>query len=134
MNKYQAFCQKLLSGKIPHQRRFYIISDKTEDNGDSLGSKVKLITPTQSSVEKAKSEIKNEEDINISKFSDNAQTGGSSGKKRKNKPKNQSKRKTTKTSKGVSKKKSSKQNSHKKKKNSKRRRGKNKEKKSFRWM
>ena len=129
MNKYQSFCQKLLSGKIPHQRRFYIISDKIEDNNDSLGSKVKLISPTQSSVEKAKSEMKKEnEDINISKFSDSLQTGGSSGKK-KSKPKSRSKKK--KSSKGVSKKRGASQNKKKMKNTQK---SKKKGKNSFRWM
>lgn len=132
MNKYQSFCQRLLSGKIPHQRRFYILSDKNEDDNTSNMTNVKLITPTQSSVEKARSEMQDEMDINRDTFSDISQSGGASGKKRKStaKPKPTTKKKKKKSVSKTPKKKST---TNKKKKEKRKQKSKY-NRKSFKWM
>ena len=108
MNKYQLFYQKMINGKIPFKEKFCILND---DNSTSdyynTNNKIKIISPTQSSVEKAKSEIRDENDINSDDRLNLNQFGGAAkgGKKkaspksktsRKSKPKKKSKSKTTK--------------------------------------
>lgn len=117
MNKYQAFCQGLIEGTVPFKDKFYVLNvlDKTDNTKN--GNNIKMISPTQSSVDKAKSEIEEQNDINMNDINVLNQSGGSSSKaKRKSKAKkpikkgskSTSKAKRKKTSKKTTTKKSSK--------------------------
>ena len=81
MNKYQLFCHQLVQGKVPHRREYYIL--ESEDGGSGKPNveteKIQIISPTQSSVEKAKSEVE-KEGINSDVMSDLLQSGGSGSK------------------------------------------------------
>ena len=109
MNKYQVFYQKMLNGEIPFKEKFFCIPDRKKGNEYSdAKNKIKIISPTQSSVDQAKSELEDKKDINKNEELDLNQFGGSSkgGKKKKAKPKKSkktAKKKTTKTKGGVKK-------------------------------
>ena len=129
MNKYQAFCQKLLKGEMPHKAKFYLLDNYSNDTKQD--SDIKIISPTQSSVEQAKSEVESTKDINTGDVFNSVQYGGSSGVKQKKKKAKVTK--PTSSSKGGKKKSSKKKSSpSKKQKNSK----KNKKHKpiKFKWM
>ena len=104
MNKYQLFCHQLVQGKLPHRREYYMLKsdDLNSDNTNADSEKIQVISPTQSSVEKARSEVE-KEGINSDVISDLYQSGGSGSKSGSSKKKKSGKRKGS--SKGVSKKK-----------------------------
>ena len=57
MNKFQLLCKRMIDGKIPHNQNYYALDSFLKD--DKVGNEnIKLVTPVQSSVERAKSEIK----------------------------------------------------------------------------
>ena len=56
MNKYQHFYQRMIDGKLPCNHNFYLLDNKDEKKYND--SKVTIISPVQSSVEKVKSELK----------------------------------------------------------------------------
>ena len=102
MNKYQLFYQKMINGEKPFKGDFCVLDDdvKTSDYYSS-SSKIKIISPTQSSVDQAKSEIRDEkdikrkEDLNLNQFG-----GAAKGGKKKSKPKSKTNNKPKSVSKG----------------------------------
>ena len=120
MNKYQLFCHQLVQGKLPHRREYYMLKsdDLNSDNTNADSEKIQVISPTQSSVEKARSEVE-KEGINSDVISDLYQSGGSGSKSGSSKKKKSGKRKGS--SKGVSKKKNKSKKPKTKKKNPKKR-------------
>ena len=86
MNKYLSFCRGLVNGEIPFKERYYALNINSGDNGvnsqDIVDDNIKIISPTQSSVEKARSEIEEENNINMDDISLVNQSGGSSSKKK----------------------------------------------------
>ena len=98
MNKYQAFCQGLINGTIPFRKNYYTLNvDKSNGDNNGMEDSVKFISPTQSSVDKAKSEIEDEIDINmVDDLGLNQSGSGSSKSKRKKSTKKQPKTKTKK--------------------------------------
>ena len=81
----------MINGEIPFKEKFCILDgdDDKKTNSYDAKSKIKIISPTQSSVEQARSEIRDEKDINKNEELDFNQIRGSakSGKKKKTKPK-----------------------------------------------
>ena len=100
MNKYLSFCRGMVNGEIPFKERYYALNINNGNNGtktqDLDDDNINIISPTQSTVEKARSEIEEENNINIDDISLVNQSGGSSSKK---KGKNTSKKNRSKTSK-----------------------------------
>ena len=82
MNKYQLFCKQMIDGNIPHNQKYYALKD-FKDSAKNTASNVKVISPTQSSVDRAKSEVKEEKSINSGVDSFITQMGGSSKKSKK---------------------------------------------------
>ena len=80
MNKYQHFYQRMIDGKLPYNHNFYLLDNKDEQKYND-NNKVTIISPVQSSVEKAKSELKEKNKSIKSKNSLTLnQSGGSSPK------------------------------------------------------
>ena len=104
MNKYQIFYQKMINGELPIKGKFFCLTNNNGkvDTYSDAKTKVKIISPTQSSVEQAKSEIRDEKDINKNDELDLNQFGGSSkGSKKKTKSKPKPKQQSSKSKKKV---------------------------------
>ena len=104
MNKYLTFCRGLVNGEIPFKDKYYPLNvNNGTKSQDIIDDNIKIISPTQSSVEKAKSEIEEENNINMDDISVLNQSGGSSSKK-KRKTTSKKKTKNTKPKKKIAKK------------------------------
>ena len=85
MNKYQLFYQKMINGEILFKEKFCVLHNYKMSDSYEAKAKIKIMSPTQSSVEQARSEICDEKDINRNEELDLNQFWGSSksGKKKK---------------------------------------------------
>ena len=95
MNKYLSFCRGLVNGEVPFKEKYYALNiNNGTKSEDIVDDNIKIISPTQSSVEKARSEIEDENNINMDDMNTLNQSGGSSSKKKR---KSTSKKKTKNT-------------------------------------
>ena len=80
MTNYQDFCKKCIQGKIGFKPDFYIIEKIPKDNTDipKENVDVTIVSPTEAAVDQAKSELKQENDINRNEKKSYLQSGGKS--------------------------------------------------------
>ena len=78
MNKYLKFCQKCMEGKMDLSKNYYVLDsdEEFEKNKNNNSIELSTISPTQAAVEQAKSEIREEMNINRGKNLKNYQIGG----------------------------------------------------------
>ena len=78
MNKYLNFCKKCMDGKMDQTKNYYVL-DSDDDFGRNKNNnnvEVSTISPTQAAVEQAKSEIREQKNINRPKSNQIYQIGG----------------------------------------------------------
>ena len=77
MDKYLNFCKKCIEGKVGYNSNFYELNPKNSET-DRVNDKpveVTLVTPTEATVEQAKSEIKLKKAINSMAGTHKGQSG-----------------------------------------------------------
>ena len=105
----------MINGNVPFRKNYYVLSlDKRNDASKANGDgNIKIISPAQSTVDEARSEIEQEIDINMSDIANLNQSGGgasrSKSKKSTRKP-TKARKKSTEQPKNISKKSPIKQN------------------------
>ena len=78
MDKYLNFCKKCIEGKVGYNPNFYELNPKNSETDRVNGKPVEvtLVTPTEATVEQAKSEIKLKKAINSMAGTHKGQIGG----------------------------------------------------------
>ena len=68
MDKYLDFCNECIEGKVGYRKKFHILdSNKSDPIKKSESMDVSVVSPTQTAVEQARSELKDEKGINRGK-------------------------------------------------------------------
>ena len=75
MDKYLNFCKKCIEGKVGYSPKFYELNPKNSET-DRVTDKPVEVTPTETAVEQAKSEIKLKKAINSMAGTHKGQSGG----------------------------------------------------------
>ena len=78
MNKYLKFCKKCMEGKMDPSKNYYVLDTdvEIEKNKNNNDIEIATISPTQAAVEQAKSEVREQMNINRGTNRKKFQIGG----------------------------------------------------------